>query len=217
MRTVGIVIAVVVAAIGLAAFYYNFPDHRYRLTIEIETPEGIKTGSSVIAVYATDVKWGLPESTGLRSRIEGEAVFVDLGAGRNVIAILAHGKSGEQPDRVNMLVQNAFRAAGRNIEWFEAKYQTGTAPLKGELIPTLVTISDLKDPKTARVVSPDDFEAVFGPGYRFTRASVEVTRDAVTTGIEGKLAPLLAEISKIRRVAIDSRQFNIGLGQFARK
>lgn len=26
------------------------PDYRYRLTIEVETPEGVKTGSSVIEV-----------------------------------------------------------------------------------------------------------------------------------------------------------------------
>ena len=100
-----------------------------------------------------------------------------------------------------MLVLNAFRAAGRDIQWFDAKKQSGVAPLSGDLIPTLVTISNLEDPQTARVVLSDQFEATFGPGYRFKSARVEVTRDAVTRGIELRMPILVAHLRDLYQSA----------------
>ncbi len=203
MKRFGIALLMIAAMLGGAAFYYSFPDHRYRLTIEIDTPEGVKSGSSVIAVYASDVTWGLPEATGFRSRITGEAVFVDLGSGRNVIALLAHGKGAERSERVNFLAHEAFARAGQKVKWFETRNLKGMARLTGGLVPTLVTLANLNDPATAKViyaadayemhfgyegrVAIDEIESTFGPGYRFKRAWVEVTRDGVTTGIESRL------------------------------
>jgi hypothetical protein len=45
---------------------------------------------------------------------------------------------------------------------------------------------DLNDPSNARVVRPDEFEAVFGPGVRFKRVWIEMTDEPVTRGIEKK-------------------------------
>lgn len=210
MKRLGIAILTIAVLLGGAAFYYSFPNHRFRLTIEIDTPDGVKLGSSVIAVYASDVKWGLPETTGFRSRIKGEAVFVDLGSGRNLIALLAHGKGAERSERVNFLAQEAFARAGQKVEWFETKTLKGVAFLTDSLIPTMVAITNPADPATTKVVyatedydirsadgqyvvrsegrvAIDVIESTFGSGYRFKRAWVEVTRDAVTTGIKQKL------------------------------
>jgi hypothetical protein len=205
VKRFGIALLMIAAMLGGAAFYYSCPDHRYRLTIEIDTPEGVKSGSSVIAVYASDVKWGLPEAKGFRSRITGEAVFVDLGSGRNVIALLAHGKGAER-NKMDFLAQAAFARAGLKVEWSEAKNLKGSAVLTGELVPTMVRFSNLDDPSTAKVVyatesyevrdgqgryigkndrvAIDEFEAAFGLGYRFKRAWIEITRSKITKGIE---------------------------------
>ncbi len=58
MKRLAIALLTIAVLLGGAAFFYSFPDHRYRLTIEIDTPDGVKSGSSVIAVYASDVRWG---------------------------------------------------------------------------------------------------------------------------------------------------------------
>ena len=60
----------------------NRPGHKYRLTVEVETPEGRKSASGVLAVH--------PDrgySRGGRTRTVGDAVFVDLGGGRNLVAL----------------------------------------------------------------------------------------------------------------------------------
>jgi hypothetical protein len=50
-----------------------------------------------------------------------------------------------------------------------------------------VTFSDPKDPKTARIIRPDEVLAVFGPGYRFKRAWIEMTNAPVTRTIKQSL------------------------------
>ena len=52
---------------------------RYRITVEVDTPRGLRTGSSVWQVKALE---GLPMSnSGVNYEIEGEAVAVDLPGG----------------------------------------------------------------------------------------------------------------------------------------
>jgi hypothetical protein len=63
----------------------NRPGHKYRLTVAVETPEGIKSAASVMAVH--------PDrgySRGGQTRTKGDAVLVDLGGGKNLVALMAH-------------------------------------------------------------------------------------------------------------------------------
>jgi hypothetical protein len=51
----------------------------------------------------------------------------------------------------------------------------------------LVTFGDIKDPKSVKRVDPDDLSASFGAGVKLKAITVEITDDAVTTGIGGRL------------------------------
>jgi hypothetical protein len=74
---------------------------RYRVTLEIDTPEGVKTGSSVIGVRRSDPPDVVGLGLGLRyliaggtlypARYYGDAPFVDLGGGKNVIMLVGKG------------------------------------------------------------------------------------------------------------------------------
>ncbi|MGY3476383.1 hypothetical protein [Bradyrhizobium ottawaense] len=63
----------------------NRPGHKFRLTVEVTTPDGIKAGSGVLAVVP-DRNY----NRGGRTTMRGEAVFVDLGQSKNLVALLAH-------------------------------------------------------------------------------------------------------------------------------
>jgi hypothetical protein len=186
-------ILVVTAIILIALAYYwivfSVYSHRYRLTIEVETPDGLKTGSAVIEPRARTQSPGLS----LRSvvtRVRGDAVFVDLGNGKNVVGLMAGGPEGRD---VGVPVRLAMEAFGvRNCrksmcDWRQMQSMSGRRDLPLGLVPTLVTFGDVDDPKTARVIEPSEFEAIFGPGYRFKRAWIEITDDWVTRGIKQRL------------------------------
>jgi len=208
MKKFAIIAAVVVALIGAWIWYINQPDHYYRLGIEVETPDGVKSAANTFAVYQSYTGWGLPEAQGLRQRLKGDAVFLNLGHGKNVVALLAHGPTATDYDRMNSLDNIAFSKAGQQTSWYATKSLVGTAPLAAVDIPTLVTFSDINDLRTAHVVRPDEFEAVFGPGYRFKRAWVEITNGPVSREIEMHL-PFLKTQS---RELMKSRIITLGEG-----
>lgn len=181
------IIAIPVLYLGSGFAYETWHTywHRYRITIEVETPEGVKSGASVIEVRVTEKAGWLPQGSGVHTGVGGEAVFVDLGNGKNVIATLGFGPTGQE----HKLEYLASLALNRSEEgWYRGiRNLKGRAELTGPLIPTLVTFADLANPSTLEIVKPGDFEKTFGPGYRFRGAWLEMTEDNVTTGIKEKL------------------------------
>jgi hypothetical protein len=173
----------------------NRPGHKYRLTIEVETPEGVKSGSGVVSVH--------PDrgySRGGHTRTKGDAVFVDLGGGKNLLALLAHIDKTVDLDGMNYVALRAYKAAGQNVSFNEMNRMTGAVPVTGALVPVLVTFADLSDPGSARTVLPDDPEAALGKGFRLHGVWAEAVPNGlwpldfggllgepVTRGIEAKL------------------------------
>jgi hypothetical protein len=173
----------------------NRPGHKYRLTVEVETPEGVKSASSVMAVF--------PDrgySRGGQTRTKGDAVFVDLGAGKNLIALLAQIDKSVDLDGMNYLALRAYRAAGRDVSFNGLSRMTGAVPVTGALIPILLTFANPNDPLSAHAVAPDDPEKALGSGFRLHAISVEAVPNGlwpldlggwfgepVTRGIEARL------------------------------
>jgi hypothetical protein len=185
----------------LAALYIgdqiriNRPGHKYRLTVEVETPEGRKSASGVMAVHP-DRSY----SRGGHTKTVGDAVYVDLGAGKNLVALLAHIDKDIELDGMNYVALRAYMAGGKRVSFNEMNRQTGVVPVTGALIPVLATFADPTNPGSARNVQPDEAEATLGKGYRLHAISAEVVPNGfwpldfggvlgepVTRGIQAKL------------------------------
>ena len=148
----------------------NRPAHKYRLTLEVETPEGRKSASGVLAVHP-DRSYSRRGQT----RTVGDAVFVDLGNGKNLVALLAHDDGKLVLDDVNYVALRAYtEASGRRVAFSEMSRLSGAVPVPGALIPVLLTFADPAVPGTARAVRPDEAAAVLGQGYRLQGLSAEV-------------------------------------------
>jgi hypothetical protein len=171
------------------------PGHKYRLTLEVETPEGLRRGSSIVSVHP-DRGYSRHGHTSTR----GDAVFVDLGGGKNLVALMAHIDSTIDLDGMNYLALRAYKAAGRNVSFSEMSRMTGAVPVTGALIPVLVTFADVRDPASIRTVPSDAMAAAFGTGFRLHDIYAEVVPNGlwpldfgwplgepVTRGIQSKL------------------------------
>jgi len=120
----------------------NRPGHKYRLTVEVQTPDGVKSASGVVAVHP-DRSY----SRGGRTRTAGDAVFVDLGGAKNLVALMAHIDGKLDLDGMNYVALRAYTAAGgKRASFNEMSRLTGTVPVKGPLVPVLVTFADLANP-----------------------------------------------------------------------
>src|ERR1041384_3428099 len=75
----------------------NPPGHKYRLIVTVETPDGATSAAGVMSVHP-DRGYSRKGSTVTK----GDAVFLNLGAGRNLVALLAHlDDKGVAPDDIN--------------------------------------------------------------------------------------------------------------------
>jgi hypothetical protein len=175
----------------------NRPGHKYRLTVDVETPDGVKSGSSILAI-TPDRGYSRKGHTSA----SGDAIFVDLGGGKNLMALLVHLDDKKVDlDAINYVALRAYTAAGgKRVSFNDMSKLTGPAPVKGELIPVLVSFADPANQGTARAVPPDQSESVLGKGYRLRGLTAEVVPngfwpvdfggplgDPVTRGIAAKL------------------------------
>lgn len=183
----------------------NGDEHAYRLTISVYTPGGVKSASGVTRVFINTRK-GLLPGTGGGATVTGEAIFLDLGDGKNLAALLTSP----------YIVMQAFGGKNNTLRPSDIKTLSGTVTLRRDLVPTLMTFADLNNPASAKViydirwrdtppqgVAPiyiDEFSTVFGPGYGFHSATIEIvsagiwpfnliglTGDPITRGIEQRL------------------------------
>ncbi len=88
---IGGIFGLLLAAMSLAGCGAadDVPDFRYRLTVEVETSEGLRTGSSVIEVQQSLGRSAMnPAGQRISRRIRGEAVAVELPLGQTLFALL---------------------------------------------------------------------------------------------------------------------------------
>jgi hypothetical protein len=188
MKRAGKIAIVVIAAFLLYLYTQPSYTHRFRLTIEVETPDGVKTGSSVIETSTWESgNWGPVEARGIRRDFRGRAVFVDLGQNRNLVALLGFGPRGDQ-DKLFRLVRAALTPGKKIDDWKEEFRLKGRGVLPQENIPTLITFTNLNDPASAVLIDPSNLAKNFGPGYAFRQAVLETTNESVSGNIE-KILP----------------------------
>lgn len=165
---------------------------RYRMTIRVDTPGGVKEGYGVLE---TGFNPGSSLEYSASSWTFGEAPMVDLGNGKVLFALLT------EPHGVNPMREVLFR-------WLE--FSKLAPPVSGEggidrlenaialkpaglllpkYYPMLVTFENIDDPKSVRQVYPNRIENTFGSGFSLQDIAIQALDAEVplTGGIEKKL------------------------------
>jgi len=170
---------------------HYYTPYRYRLIATVETPEGVRTGSSVI-----EVKWA-PH----KYKVKGEAAAVDLPGGQTLFVLL---RSAANPDWDAYAFEStgvfstgkAPLATSEEDLWRGIAADRGTYPVNRRRVtaiedsdnyPYMVRFRDPADPKSVEQVDPDNLAKTFGPGYRLKSLTIQMTGDPVSTGIENRL------------------------------
>ncbi len=167
LKWAGPVVLLAVIVIG-DQIRMNRPAHKYRLTVEVETPEGVKSASSVVSVHPYR-----GYQPGGKTTSRGDAVMIDLGGGRNLAALMLHDDKGNADfDGANFVAMRAYQAAGRKISFRDVGHQTGAVPVTGELMPVLASFGNTRDASSIARLKPDDFSPL-GQGIKLRAVNVE--------------------------------------------
>jgi hypothetical protein len=179
------------------------PHHkvRFRMTVEVETPEGLKTGSSVMEMSAWMGAYKFPGTTGAGQTFRGEAVAVDLPRGQTLFALVTNGYNGATQDVQDAIVRNleppGIPAGEKLVALFEKLSRPESIGRTFEVVdhphalrPPLVRFRDIRDPTSVELVDPNDLTKSFGPGVKLKRIVLIVTDEPVTKEIGKRLAPM---------------------------
>lgn len=171
-----------------------FPNsYRFRMTVEVDTPDGIRTGSSVYEVSAANTPKLLPEEGVRVIEVRGEALVLDLPSGPVFVLM-----KPESPDvtgfaQISMATLDPqFQSMADSVN--SAGRLGGSSIHKGEVKrtnwPMMVRFRDINDPKSVQRVDPQVIKV--------KRIVMETTRDSVTIGIENLFPPWFEELYKAR-------------------
>lgn len=185
------VLAVAMLALALAGCGDPTYTWHQKMTVEVETPAGIRSGSSVIEVSAEIGTSSLSRHTAgspVAWKIRGEAVTVDLGDGRHLFALLKGDGYRSEPGRNALFVFADWDSYDPRTQPLPAD-QVTRAPrdrpvaLAADAYPLLVTFASVNDPITVRRVDPYSLAATLGPGYALKAITLEITDEPATAGV----------------------------------
>lgn len=159
---------------------------RYRLTLTVNDNNTLHTGSSVIEISVLRGLEFLPEMQPL-IQLKGEAVAVDIGDRGTLFALLSKESN---VDYAKMLVFLMFPTdvggtTPQGIRYYRAL--EGKRDIPFDKLPMLVRFIDMNDAQTVKKVDPNNLKESFGNGVKLEKATIEMTKSPVTTGIQKRL------------------------------
>jgi hypothetical protein len=204
--------------------------HRYRLTIEIQDGDQVRSGSGVIEVANQShgplegLVYGTHDAT-----VSGRAPLIDLGSRGVLLATMGPYRptepdtlTGMKPFYASDLAIAAFygsRAVARRVlvpvnpnakidgvpAWQAIAQEIGTRDLPTEYAPEFVWLSDPSDRSTAVPMTVSRVPEFLGAAVRIKRMEIEITSEKFSDEIFKKL-PWLAEAwNHERRTGIGSK------------
>ncbi len=199
----GVPVGLVVALIFFLWFNFYSIHVRYRLTVEVQDGDQVKTGSSVIeGVYIIEPDWSPSGPRIGLGDLVGYAPTVDLG--KKGMLFLTFEDIPRTPDNVRarnkeFFCANAdmwclpFAAYGKpgtgvatgpssklKAALHELLRQSGPRDVPFAALPRLGRFLDINDPLLLVPVSPYNREAIFGSGVELKRVILQLTRDPIT-------------------------------------
>ena len=181
-----------VAALALAGCWGS-ESYRYKLTLAVNTPDGVKRASSVVEVLFWDV---IIPARGTAHKLRGQALYLDLRPGaKPLIALLTsrlHPKYGKDirwsPDGGPTLrLMSSLYGIPPSGDVPRIARLRGSREITPNDLPDLVTFADINDPKSVIVVDPNNLQATLGPDVSWNEITLESTDEPITTGIAARL------------------------------
>ncbi len=205
MKIFAVIIVVITIAIGVGVYNLKttfidpYPDftYRYRMTVEVDTPEGVKSGSSVIEVKTIQRHEGLKQLFGkaASSTFKGEAPIVHLSDNRYLIALL-HSDSnwnyakGIIPYTFPMSGRkgsfNYYSPVNKSIEYYKNLGNNLKGNIPSDQLPILVVLNNINNSEV-QIIEPNELASIFGEGVSLRRILLEITNDPVTWILNNKL------------------------------
>ncbi|KEQ52874.1 hypothetical protein [Sphingobium chlorophenolicum] len=189
----GVLAGGVVTLLSGCGLFERDPIYRFKMTIQVETPQGLKVASSIYEVRALLTNDLVTGGKGSRAVLRGEAVALDMPNGKALFALLrlanAVGSSDDLADMSMRVLDPAFDGncleSAKRIASSDGVRSPSEVPLSD--YPLLITFADTADPKSVQQVDPVDLVAALDVEAKIKHVTVERTDQDVSSGIGKRL------------------------------
>ncbi|MEE4210314.1 MAG: hypothetical protein V2I43_13740 [Parvularcula sp.] len=182
--------------------------YRFEMVVSVDTPDGIKTGSSVYEVSASSRPTILIDENPLQTSVIGEAVVVEVAPGQRIYALLnTHARFYDLVGLSMATLEPSFAErpfvpeTARNLS--QQDPTSAPAKVRPQDYPVLVKFDDKEDPTSLRILEPADFSEEFGPGYSLRQITVQISDGPVTKGAVDHLTWL----DNLKSMKLEATQF----------
>jgi hypothetical protein len=188
--------------------------YRYKLTLSLNTPDGVKTGFNVVELTYFNVSIPM---RGTMHTTHGQGIYIDVGPGRRpLIALLDHIRRVSEAcqngvcnfplwseDEPGWIIAKAClsvkefnemnNANGRGVVdgiariAQECHQPIPLTPTVGDL-PQLITFLNVNDPASVMAVDPANLAASLGPGVTWRSITIQTTDEPLTKDIDEHLS-----------------------------
>lgn len=189
----GVLAGGIAAALGGCQRFGSDKAYRFRMTVQVETPQGLSTGSSVYEVKALKTHDLVTGGKGSRTELRGEAVAVDMPDGKVLFALLRLANAVGGRDDLAYMSMRALDPAfdGNRLDSADRIASSEGVRSPSEVPPSdyplLITFADTADPKSVRQVDPADPAVALDVEAKIKHVTVEKTDQDVSSGIEKRL------------------------------
>jgi hypothetical protein len=187
-KSATVAVIVLIAAFCIAALSGCGRDeiHKWRqkMTVEVDTPDGVVTGSNVVEVTWILGAYRAADGSSSDLKARGEAIalevrpdkllFVSIASAAYIPSGLYHGLGRAMPTSAGA-ADILKQPIGQKTE------------IPRQLRPDLLSFDDLTNPSSIRLLEHDDLDGFFGEGVRLKSIKLELTDEPVSSSSVGTL------------------------------
>lgn len=181
---------------------------KFRFDLEIDTPTGIKTASSVMQAV---MKGGVPIYRAIDPGtyyVRGQAPYAEIAPGRFIFVPLGQPMNTEQMLYVLEDFLMDWTGPGSKANWRDsfpaAKRDLPSGEIGVDRLPLMVTFGSVRQPSTVERVRPEQFDTVFEDGVRLRRAKVTIVPDRsdLSKGFADRFPQIAAHTDNFKQVQL---------------
>jgi hypothetical protein len=150
---------------------------RQKMTVEVDTPNGVVTGSNVVEVTWIIGSFRPGDGPGVAFKVKGEAIALDIRPGQKLFVLISTAEY-----TASALYHGPTRGLGTPEGAADILKQPLNQPveLPVDSYPKLVVFQNIDDPKSIRVLKHDELAEEFGPGVAVRSVKFELTEAPVS-------------------------------------
>jgi hypothetical protein len=164
MKRLSFLFTLMISSLGLAACQQQRFEWNQKLTVVVDTPDGLKSGSAVTkVVFSVGTQW--PSGNGLAYGSTGEATMVEVAPRTFLFALQESIQTAGLSRRTweDQMSKEQREDPAKRYAFIQNLREQRTVP--EDAFPRLVTFTNLDDPKSVTLVDPKNLAATFGPGF----------------------------------------------------